>query len=61
MNHGDARHGRGGEQGTYSGRTMLVVYQKGKKKYALGATMASSGNGVSGGGDDKGCGGCSCA
>ena len=30
------------------GRTMLVVYQRGKKKFAQGATLTSAGSGVSG-------------
>lgn len=37
------------EQASYSGRTMVVVYQRGKKKFARGASLASVGNGVSAG------------
>lgn len=54
--HGGHGHSRRGGAGAEAGRTMLVVYQRGKKKFAFGATLTSAGSGVRGGGD--GCGRC---
>ncbi|GAB4823685.1 hypothetical protein N2152v2_010731 [Parachlorella kessleri] len=40
-----AHHKPGSGAGSHiSGRTMLVVYQRGKRKYALGASLASTGH-----------------